>query len=77
MFTDVAASLFGIPKQHTASILMQAVKNYAQSYNGENKIKVIKFVHKEKQTVLIFEGFLKEQAGIRVEQAASVYSDFL
>ena len=38
---------------------MKVVNDYAESYKGENKLTTIKFVHKERQTVVIFVDALK------------------
>ncbi|KAL4468570.1 hypothetical protein ABPG74_005073 [Tetrahymena malaccensis] len=77
IFTDIAAQLFGIPKQITAQSMMKAINEYATKYQGQSKIKTIKFVHKERQTVQLFEDFLKQEAGVRTEKVQSDYSDAL
>ncbi|EAR90553.1 macro domain protein (macronuclear) [Tetrahymena thermophila SB210] len=77
IFTDIAAQLFGIPKQITAQAMMKAIHEYATKYQGQSKIKTIKFVHKERQTVQLFEDFLRQEAGVRTEKVQSDYSDAL
>lgn len=75
--TDISSSLFGIPKQYTASALINAIKRFGDSNKLEERgqLHTVKIVHKNELTVGIFENALKIEAGLSSEFAMSLNAD--
>lgn len=56
---------------------MEVIHEYADKCTSSNKIKTIKFLHKESKSVLRFEDFLKNEARGRIDRVQSDHSDNL